>query len=82
MQTHCAGDERPGRVAADMVFVIDEKPHARFHREGDNLVLHKRVSLSDALCGVEFQIQTLDGRTLNISTRDEVITPHTVKTIR
>jgi hypothetical protein len=28
--THPAGDERPGRVAADMVFVIDEKPHPRF----------------------------------------------------
>lgn len=26
----CAGDERPGRVAADMVFVIDEKAHPRF----------------------------------------------------
>lgn len=25
-----AGDERPGRVAADMVFIIEEKPHPRF----------------------------------------------------
>jgi hypothetical protein len=25
-----AGDERPGRIAADMVFIIDEKAHPRF----------------------------------------------------
>lgn len=65
-----------------MVFMIDEKPHPRFQREGDNLVVHKRISLSEALCGVDFQVQTLDNRTLTISTRDEVVTPHTVKTVR
>lgn len=76
------GDERPGRVAADMVFIIDEKPHARFKRDGDDLVLHRRVALADALCGLEFQVQTLDGRTLRISTRDEVISPNSTKVIR
>jgi DnaJ family protein B protein 4 len=78
----CAGDERPGHIAADMVFIIDEKPHARFKREGDNLLLTKRISLSDALCGTEFAVQTLDGRTITVSTKDEVITPHTSKTVR
>eukprot|EP00878_Enallax_costatus_P006617 GHUV01006935.1.p1 GENE.GHUV01006935.1~~GHUV01006935.1.p1 ORF type:complete len:225 (+),score=43.10 GHUV01006935.1:32-676(+) len=76
------GDERPGRVPADMVFIIEEKPHPRFQREGDNLVIHKRVSLAEALCGIEFQVQTLDNRILNISTKDEVITLHTNKTVR
>jgi DnaJ family protein B protein 4 len=65
-----------------MVFIIDEKPHERFKREGDNLVLTKRISLSDALCGVEFPVQMLDGRTITVSTKDEVITPHSSKTIR
>lgn len=79
---HFAGDERPGRIAADMVFIIDEKPHALFKRDGDNLVIHRRISLSDALCGVEFQVPTLDGRVLNISTKDEVVTPNHSKIIR
>jgi DnaJ family protein B protein 4 len=65
-----------------MVFIIDEKPHARFKRDGDNLLMTKRISLSDALCGTEFAVQTLDGRTLTVSTEDYVITPHSSKTIR
>jgi DnaJ family protein B protein 4 len=65
-----------------MVFIIDEKPHARFKRDGDNLTMTKRISLSDALCGTEFAVQTLDGRTLTVSTKDDVITPNSSKTIR
>ncbi|KAF6261965.1 hypothetical protein COO60DRAFT_1293650 [Scenedesmus sp. NREL 46B-D3] len=76
------GDERPGHIAADMVFLIEEKPHARFKREGDNLVMTKRISLSDALCGTEFPVQLLDGRTITVSTRDDVITPQANKIIR
>uniref|UniRef100_A0A383WPC8 Chaperone DnaJ C-terminal domain-containing protein n=1 Tax=Tetradesmus obliquus TaxID=3088 RepID=A0A383WPC8_TETOB len=76
------GDERPGHIPADMVFIIDEKPHARFKRDGDNLLLTKRLSLGDALCGTEFQVQTLDGRAITVSTKDEVVTPHTSKIIR
>ena len=33
------GDEHPGRVAADMVFVIDEKPHGTFRRDGNDLIM-------------------------------------------
>ncbi|KAG2429680.1 hypothetical protein HYH02_014018 [Chlamydomonas schloesseri] len=29
-----AGDEEPGVIAADIVFVIDEKPHPRFSGKG------------------------------------------------
>lgn len=65
-----------------MVFIIDEKPHAVFKRDGDNLVIHRRISLSDALCGVELQVPTLDGRMLNVSTKDEVVTPNHSKIIR
>lgn len=31
------GDERPGRPAGDLVFVIKEKPHPRFRRQGHDL---------------------------------------------
>lgn len=34
------GDEQPGRIPADIVFVIDEKPHDTFSRAGDDLI-HK-----------------------------------------
>ncbi len=40
-----AGDERPGREAADIIFMIDEKPHPQFKREGNDLVYTHRVPL-------------------------------------
>ena len=33
-----AGDEHPGRIAADVVFVVQERPHPMFQREGNDLV--------------------------------------------
>jgi len=33
------GHEQPGMVPADLVFVIDEKPHEVFAREGSDLVV-------------------------------------------
>ena len=77
-----AGDVRPDHIAADMVFVIDEKPHPRFKRDGNDLVLHQRVSLADALCGMDLNIQTLDGRTLHIPLKDGVIQPGQQKVVR
>jgi DnaJ family protein B protein 4 len=75
------GDERPGRVPADIVFVVDEKPHARFKREGNDLVFVQTLSLADALCGARFSVQTLDGRTLELNTGGGVVRPGTTKTV-
>ena len=46
-----AGDQRPGSAPADVVFVVTEKPHAVFRREGADLHCTLRVPLVDALCG-------------------------------
>jgi DnaJ homolog subfamily B member 4 len=75
------GDERPGRVPADIVFVVDEKPHARFRREGNDLVCTQKLSLGEALCGAKFSVQTLDGRTLELNTGGGVVKPGAVKTV-
>ncbi|KAK2080866.1 hypothetical protein QBZ16_000720 [Prototheca wickerhamii] len=58
------GDERPGRVPADIVFVVAERPHARFARRGRDLEYRCRIDLADALCGCELSVPTLDGREL------------------
>jgi len=60
------GDELPGVIPADIVFVLNTKPHPRFEREGDDLVYTATVPLEQALTGVEVTIQTLDGRTLKV----------------
>lgn len=51
-----AGDEEPGVIPADIVFLLDEKPHPRFRREGPDLHVNAVVSLADALCGATVQV--------------------------
>ena len=73
------GDERPGVAPADVVFVIEEKPHPRFRREGNDLIITHRLKLADALCGCSFTVQSLDGRTIpvTLSGRD----PHIIELV-
>ena len=49
------GDQNPGMVPADVVFVIKAKPHERFKREGDDLIHEVRFphsihNLFNSLC--------------------------------
>ena len=75
-------DEVPGGgVPADIQFVIAEKPHERFLREGNDLVLRVRLSLAEALCGTRMDVPALDGRTLSLAV-PEVITPGYEKRIK
>ncbi len=63
---HIAGDERPGTIPADIVFVISEKKHPVFEREGNDLTHTARLPLVDALCGATIKLTTLDGRPLTV----------------
>lgn len=75
------GDDGGGTAPGDVVFVVEERPHARFTREGDNLVHVARVSLRDALCGVSTSVTTLDGRALPVTVAG-VATPTATKVVR
>lgn len=57
-------------------------PPPASRREGDDLVFSKRISLAEALCGTEFTVLTLDGRSLKISTKDQIIQPGSQKVLR
>ena len=46
--------------AQDIVFIIREAKHERFHREGSDLHYRIKISLSDALCGFTHDIKMLD----------------------
>ncbi|KAI6703712.1 hypothetical protein NL676_012848 [Syzygium grande] len=60
------GNEQPGMIPADLVFVIDEKPHSTFTRDGNDLVVTQKISLAEALTGYTVHLTTLDGRNLTI----------------
>lgn len=60
------GNEQPGVIPADLVFIIDEKPHKVFSRDGNDLIVTQKIPLAEALTGTTVQLTTLDGRNLTI----------------
>lgn len=73
------GDQIPGKVPADIIFVLRDKPHSMYRREGSDLRMTVPITLKQALCGVVFDVTTIKGQKLKISTKDEVIKPTTQK---
>lgn len=77
------GDELMGGKAQDVVFVIREKKHQIFTREGSNLLHHRKIPLVDALTGFKIDIPTLDAqeRVLRVNIRD-MVTPNYAKVVK
>lgn len=70
-------DEQPGMEPGDVNFIVNEKPHAVFRREKADLFVSKKVSLVEALCGYQFELDHLDGRKLLIKTAPgDIIKPN------
>jgi DnaJ family protein A protein 2 len=77
----CA-DEAPGWEPGDVIVVIEEKPHTHFMRKRADLLVVKRLSLAQALCGQNIVITHLDGRKLILArSPDDVINPGDVRVI-
>ncbi|KAK4771312.1 hypothetical protein SAY87_031844 [Trapa incisa] len=60
------GNEQRGIIPPDLVFIIDEKPHGTFKRDGNDLIITQKISLVEALTGYTAQLTTLDGRDLTV----------------
>ncbi|CAI4216565.1 unnamed protein product [Parascedosporium putredinis] len=77
------GDQAPGIQAGDVVFEIEEKPHARFTRKEDDLFYKCEIDLVTALAGGTVFIEHLDERWLSVEILPgEAISPGTVKMLR
>ncbi|KYG41715.1 hypothetical protein M433DRAFT_459487 [Acidomyces richmondensis BFW] len=77
------GDQMPGVQAGDVVFEIEQKPHPRFQRKGDDLFYHAEIDLLTALAGGAVYIEHLDDRWLTVEIMPgEVISPGEIKVIR
>lgn len=61
------GDQEPGLEAGDIIIVLDEKEHEVFQRNGTDLIMRMDLSLTEALCGFQKCIRTLDERNLLIT---------------
>ena len=73
------GDEKPGYIPADICFVVQARKHDRFERDGDDLLYTHTITLTEALCGVTFEILTLDNRRLRV--QEKKVTPDYVRII-
>lgn len=76
------GDQVPGKVPADIVFIIRDKSHQYFKREGSDIKYTSRISLRQSLCGTLVKVPTLTGETISINTTGEIIKPSTVKRLQ
>lgn len=75
-------DQAPGIVPGDVVIVVEEKPHERFQRKGDDLYTDANIDLLTALAGGEFYIPHLDNDALKvIIAPGECIKPGSLKCI-
>ncbi|KAF0530529.1 DnaJ-domain-containing protein [Gigaspora margarita] len=76
-------DQEPGVETGDVILVLEQKPHDRFERQGDDLLTEVNISITEALCGFSKVLVThLDGRGLIINhPAGEVIKPGAIKCI-
>ncbi|XP_001638784.2 dnaJ homolog subfamily B member 4 [Nematostella vectensis] len=80
------GDQKPGRIPADIVFTIKDKKHEHFTRDNDNNILYTvKISLRDALTGyssnITVPVPTLDHRVVNVPLND-IVKPGSKKRIK
>lgn len=78
-----AADESPDADAGDIIYIVKEKKHPVFSRNGPDLSITLNISLAEALCGFTRTVTHLDGRKLCIQVPEgEVTAPNSVKVIR
>ncbi|XP_005296130.1 dnaJ homolog subfamily B member 1 [Chrysemys picta bellii] len=64
------GDQTANNIPADIVFVLKDKPHNVFKRDGSDIIFPAKISLREALCGCTVNVPTLDGRTIPMVFKD------------
>ncbi|RZC40802.1 DnaJ and/or CTDII domain containing protein [Asbolus verrucosus] len=76
------GDQGINKIPADIVFIIRDKPHAVFKREGSDIKYVAKVSLKQALCGHTVEVPTMTGQHIPLHFTNEVIKPTTVRRLQ
>ncbi|GLU02933.1 hypothetical protein SLE2022_201630 [Rubroshorea leprosula] len=75
------GDEKPGYLPADIIFVIEEQRHPLFRRKGDDLEIAVEIPLVMALTGCSLSVPLLGGKKMSLSL-EEITYPGYEKVIQ
>ncbi|CAH1153734.1 unnamed protein product [Phaedon cochleariae] len=76
------GDQSRNKIPADIVFIIRDKPHHLFKREGSDIKYTVKITLKQALCGCTIEVPTMSGKSIPLHYTQEVIKPNTVRRIQ
>lgn len=74
------GDQGPNNIPADIVFIVKDKPHPVFRRDGDDIIYTATVPLGKALTGCIVDVPTLDDRLISIPVND-IVSPGYLKKV-
>lgn len=74
------GDQNQNTIPSDIVFIIKDKPHKHFKRDGVDVHYSAKISLKDALCGCMVPVPTLEGEDITLRIND-VVSPSTHRRI-
>lgn len=73
------GNEQPGKLPGDVVFIVKEKPHEKFTREGDDLKCSVSLTEWQIKKGTHIQIPLLSGRTIPFVVNPNSISDGTIQ---
>merc|ERR1712080_27158 len=73
---HGEADQAPDTESGNVIVVLQQKKHNLFKREGRHLIITKKLSLRESLCGFEFIIDHLDGRQLLVKSKPNMVYQH------
>jgi DnaJ family protein B protein 4 len=59
------GDQVEGGTQ-DLHFIVKEKPHVLFERDGDDIIHKVEITLKEALTGWRRTVQTIDGKQVTV----------------
>lgn len=76
------GDQGRGKVPADIVFIIRDKPHPQFRREGSDIRYTCKMSLKQALCGAVVEVPTLTSEKITLHLAGKIVKPNMVHRIQ
>lgn len=76
-------DQAPDHDTGDVVINVGEKTHKVFQRVREHLLMSKRLTLSEALCGFQFTTDFLDGKPLTVrSEPGQIVRPTDMMVIK
>lgn len=76
------GDQAPGTIPGDVIFVVELKEHARFKRRQDDLFYEAHIDLLTALAGGKVIIEHLDDRHIEVPIPSgEALKPNSLRVV-